>query len=131
MNKSVILGILWLSKEDPHIDWTRATMVVNKDHQWISLPFAKPWQQNLIHLADDISANQIDQMLKRKIEGRAFLGIIRVVKEESEGMAAPKESTTMVKGKWDQALPSQIYAVVYEYNDAFPRDLPLGLPLVR
>ena len=37
MNKPMILGIPWLSKENPHIDWTQATVVVNKDHQWISL----------------------------------------------------------------------------------------------
>ena len=28
MNKPMILGIPWLSKENPHIDWTQATMVV-------------------------------------------------------------------------------------------------------
>ena len=32
MNKPMILGIPWLSKENPHIDWTQATMVENKDH---------------------------------------------------------------------------------------------------
>ena len=42
MNKPMILGIPWLSKENPHINWTQATMVVNKDHQWISLPLATP-----------------------------------------------------------------------------------------
>ena len=45
------------------------------------------------------SANQINQMLKRKEVERAFLGIIRLVKEETEGMDAPKESTTMQKPK--------------------------------
>ena len=33
MNKPMILGIPWLSKENPHIDWTQATVVVNKDHR--------------------------------------------------------------------------------------------------
>ena len=31
-------------------------MVVNKDHQWISLPLAKPLQSNAVHLANEISA---------------------------------------------------------------------------
>ena len=84
-----------------HIDWTQASVVVNKDHQRISLPLAKPRQSNSVHLAKEISANQIDQMLKRNAVHRAFLGIIRLVKEESEGMATSKESTTTQKPKWD------------------------------
>ena len=76
MNKPMILGTPWLSKENPHIDWTQATVVVNKDHQWISLPLAKPLQSNPVHLANEISASQANQILKRKEVERAFLGII-------------------------------------------------------
>ena len=127
----MILGIPWLSKENPHIDWTRAIVVVNKDHRWISLPLAKPLQSNPVHPANEISASQANQMLKRKEVERAFLGIIRLVKEESKGMDAPEESTTMQKPKWDQALPSSIRAVLEEFDDVFPQDLPLGLPPMR
>ena len=70
-------------------------------------------------------------MLKRKEVERAFLGIIRLVEEESKGMDAPEESTTTQKPKWDQALPSSIRAVLEEFDDVFPQDLPLGLPPVR
>ena len=131
MNKPMILGIPWLSKENPHIDWTQATVVVNKDHQWISLPLAKPLQSNPVHLANKISASQANQMLKKKEVERAFLGIIRLVEQESKGMDAPEESTTTQKPKWDRALPSSIRAVLEEYDDVFPQDLPLGLPPVR
>ena len=62
---------------------------------------------------------------------RAFLGIIRLVKEDPEGMETLEESTTTQKPKWDQALPSQIRAVLEEFDDVFPQDLPLGLPPVR
>ena len=61
---------------NPNIEWTQATVVVNKDHQWISLPLAKPRQSNPIHLASEISASQVNHMLKRKQMERAFLGII-------------------------------------------------------
>ena len=131
MNKPMILGIPWLSKENPHIDWTQATVVVNKDHRWISLPLAKPLQSNPVHLANEISANQANQMLKSKEVERAFLGIIRLVEEESKGMDAPEESVTTQTPKWDQALPSSIRAVLEEFDDVFPQDLPLGLPPVR
>ena len=52
MNKPMIMGIPWLSKENPHIDWTQAIVVVNKDHRWISLPLAKSSQSNPVHLAN-------------------------------------------------------------------------------
>ena len=124
----MIMGIPWLSKENPHIKWNQATVVVNKGHHWISLPLAKPLQTNPIHLVNEISAIQANQMLKRKEMERAFLGIIRLVEEESKGMDAPEESTTTQKPKWDQALPSSIRAVLGEFDDLFPQDLPLGLP---
>ena len=46
-------------------------------------------------------------------------------------MEAPEESTTTQKPKWDQALPSHIRAVLEEFDDIFPQDLPLELPPVR
>ena len=76
MNIAMILGIPWLSKENPQINWAQAVVVVNKDHQRISLPLAKPREQNPVHLADEISTNQMDHMLKRNEVDRAFLGII-------------------------------------------------------
>ena len=51
-------------------------------YRWISLPLAKPVQSNPVHLANEISASQANQMLKRKEVERAFLGIIRLVEEE-------------------------------------------------
>ena len=100
-------------------------MVVNKDRQWISLPLAKTRQLNPVHLASEISASQVNQMLKRKEGERDLLGIIRLVIEEPESMDAPEEPTTMQKPKWDQALPSSIRAVLEEFDDVFPQDLPL------
>ena len=46
MNKEMILGIPWLSKDNPHIDWTRAAVVMKKGQDWILLPLAKSQQQN-------------------------------------------------------------------------------------
>ena len=99
MNKQMILGIPWLSKENLHIDWTQAAVLMKKSQNWISLPLAKSQQWDPCHLATEISATQLDEMLKRKEVKRAFLGIIRLVKEDSEGMEAPEESTTTQKGK--------------------------------
>ena len=46
-------------------------------------------------------------------------------------MNAPGEFTTTQKPKWDQALPSSIRVVLEEFDDVFPQDLPLVLPLVH
>ena len=46
-------------------------------------------------------------------------------------METLEESMTTTKPKWDQALPSDIRAVLEEFDDVFPQDLPLGLPPVR
>ena len=105
-------------------------MVMKKGQDWISLPLAKSQQQDPVHLANEISATQLDKMLMRKEAERAFLGIIRLVKEDPKGMETPEESTTTQKPKWDQALPSQIRAVLEEFDDVFPQDLPLRLPPV-
>ena len=100
MNKQMILGIPWLSKENPHIDWTQAVVVMKKGQEWISLPLAKSQQQDPVHLATEISATRLDKMLKRKEVERAFLGIIRLAKEDPEGMETPEESTTTQNPKW-------------------------------
>ena len=46
-------------------------------------------------------------------------------------METPEESMTTQKPKWDLALPSHIRVVLEEFDNVFPQDLPLGLPLVR
>ena len=118
-------------KGEPHIDWTQVAVVMKKGQDWISLPLAKSQQQDPVHLATEISATQLKKMLKRKEVERAFLGIIRLVKEDSAGMEVLEESTATQKPKWDQALSSHIRAVLEEFDDVFPQDLPLGLPPVR
>ena len=47
-------------KGKTQIDWTQAPVVVQQDHQWISLPLAKPRNQNLVHLDSEISVTQVN-----------------------------------------------------------------------
>ena len=70
-------------------------------------------------------------MLKKEEVERAFLGIIRLVKEDSEGMETLEESMTTTKPNWGQVLPSNICVVLEEFDDVFPHLLPLGLPPMR
>ena len=54
MNKHMILGIPWLPKENPHIDWTQAIVVMKKGQEWISLPLAKSQQQDCCALCPGV-----------------------------------------------------------------------------
>ena len=91
----------------------------------------QPLQSNPVHLANEISASQSQSNAQEKRGGTSFLGDYLIgSKRNQEGMDAPEESTTTQKPKWDQALPSSIRAVLEEFDDVFPQDLPLGLPPV-
>ena len=79
MNKPLILGIPWLRKANPHVDWAQPAVVVKQNHQWVSLPLAKSEQRKTTdHLANAINAKQVSRMLKNEEELKgAFLGFIR------------------------------------------------------
>ena len=61
---------------------------------------------------------------------RAFLGYIQEAESE-ESVVLEAQGDSVVKPKWDQALPTDVRAVLEEFDDAFPQELPQGLPLVR
>ena len=71
MNKQMILGIPWLSKENPHIDWAQGAITVWQGQRWISLPLAKPLQRTSAdeeaHLGHIISKNSLGSMMKLKM----------------------------------------------------------------
>ena len=46
-------------------------------------------------------------------------------------MEVQRESIQNSSPKWREDLPDSIRAVLQEYDDIFPQDLPIGLPPVR
>ena len=64
LDKPMILGIPWLRKENPHIDWTRSTVVVQQKNQWISLPLVQKTNP-LAYSVNEISANKAQTMFHR------------------------------------------------------------------
>ena len=46
-------------------------------------------------------------------------------------MEAQVEPITTMKPKWSRELLISICVVLEEFDDIFPQELPLGLPLVR
>ena len=134
MNKQMILGIPWLSKENPHIDWAQGAITVRHGQRWISLPLAKPLKRTdedeEAHLDYLISKNSLGSMMNSKMMTGAFLGYIREAEVE-ESVVLQAQGDAVEKPKWDQALPADVRAVLVEFDDVFPQELPQGLPPVR
>ena len=76
MMKPMILGMPWLVKENPHINWTQSIVVVQQGQEWISLPLAKLGEDTSVHLVNMISAKQMSRLLKSKQVDNAFLGFV-------------------------------------------------------
>ena len=131
MTKPMILGMPWLVKENPHINWTRSTVVVQQGQEWISLPLAKQGEDTSAHLVNMISAKQMSQLFKRKQVDNAFLGFVRMVKEDNVAEKYKRKSDLGAIHLWREDLPEEIKVVLRKYDDVSPKDLPPGLPPIR
>ena len=60
----MILGMPWLVKENPHINWTCSIVVVQQGQEWISLPLASLDEDQSAHHVNQISAKQMSRLLK-------------------------------------------------------------------
>ena len=125
----MILGIPWLRKANPQIDWTQETVVVKKGNQLISLPLAHRKRET--EEVSLVSAKQLSRFLKKG--ERAFLGFIRKVEETEECNTVSEEPEKTDLGKVLDAhpLPEPIKDVLREFKDVFSADLPVGVPPVR
>ena len=61
----------------------------------------------------------------------AFLGFVWMVKEEDVTEKYKGKSDLGVVNLWREDLPEEIKAILKEYNDVFPKDLPPRLPPIR
>ena len=83
------------------------------------------------HLVNIISAKQMSRLLKRKQVDNAFLGFVRMVKKDNVAQKYKGKSDLGAVHLWREDLPEEIKAVLKNYDDVFPRDLPPGLPPIR
>ena len=130
LQKPMILGIPWLQKENPHIDWTQGTVVVKFRHEWIQLPLSGRKQVPSEETVAMVSAKQISRLFKRKQATKAFIGFVRKVEESTEHKEeslSNLSSTQLLR----EDVPESIKAILKEYKDVFPDDLPVGLPPKR
>ena len=80
----MILGIPWLQKENPHIDWTRGVVTIEQGQRWIELPLTQQKKVPSEELVTMISAKQMSRLLRKKPATRAFVGMVRKVTETVE-----------------------------------------------
>ena len=104
ITKQMILGIPWLSKENPHIDWAQGAITLQQGQRWISFPLAKPLQRTSegeeAHLDYLIRKNSLGSLMKSKAMTRAFLVYIRQAAIE-ESVVLEAQGDSVVKPKWD------------------------------
>ena len=84
-----------------------------------------------VHHVNQISARQMSRLLKRKQVNNAFLGFVWMVKEENVAEKYKGKSDLGAVHLWREDLPAEIKAVLHDYEDAFPKDLPPGLPPIH
>ena len=111
LHKPMILGIPWLRKENPQIDWTRSTVVVQQKNQWISLPLVQKTNPSA-YSVNEISANEAQTMFHRGEMQEAFLGFVRCVNEESVVMEIQGKSIQNSSPKWWEDLPDSVRVVL-------------------
>ena len=121
MSKPMNLGMPWLVKANPHINWTRSTVVVQQGQEWISLPLVSLGEDQLVHHVNQISAKQMSRWLKQKQVRNAFLGFVRMVKEENVAERYKGESDLGAVHLWREDLPTKIRAVLNDYEDVSQR----------
>ena len=73
----------------------------------------------------------MSRLLKRKQVNNAFLGFVRMVKEEKVAKKYKGKSDLGAIYLWREDLPTEIKVVLDEYEDVFPKDLPPELPPIH
>ena len=136
-----ILGTLWIEKENPIIDWAMRTVRVNRRGVIHNLPIIR---QAIGGMTDEleakvncISAKAVKWAIRKRWskEDTVFLGLIHKVQEPIEQVDVAKKykgkSDLGVVDVWWEDMVECIKAVLKEYEDIFPQDLPPRLPPVK
>lgn len=125
----VILGMPWLSKHNPKIDFrdrklefsvggrtVRVEGVDNKHNKSRSLYMSRKRERTEFAKLNLISHKQVKRM--KKNIGALFLVVVKSVTQHTSNNIESKAST-------------QVKQLLHEFNDVFPKDLPIGLPPTR
>ena len=88
-----------------------------------------------IKIVNLCTAKQVARWFRRRKVDEAYLAFIRPIKNEEKRIVpiVPEKTETGcdVEKAYQKDMPEEINAVLQQYKDIFPTDLPLGLPSVR
>jgi RNase H-like domain found in reverse transcriptase/Reverse transcriptase (RNA-dependent DNA polymerase)/Integrase zinc binding domain/Chromo (CHRromatin Organisation MOdifier) domain/Retroviral aspartyl protease len=108
----IILGTTWLQRHNPHINWSTGTVTVECNGKPCVLP-------------------QISEHSNRSIEVVSALQIKREVQKGEQlylALVTPDASTSSDS---KLSMSDNARAIISEFKDVFPEDLPSGLPPKR
>ena len=112
----VILGIPWLRLNNPEFNWKEGIISVNIDGQMIELP---KHSERKVSDSMLVSSVQFKKLVSRPDVEYGMLFINEI--DDSIGNKSADDTT----------LDKRVKAVLEEYKDVFPDDLPGGLPPKR
>ena len=122
---------------NPIIDWKRRQVTIQRLGSVITLPVVRRHHiKPIIETVNLCNAKQVERWFRRQKVDQAYLGFIRLVKDEREEKIVPvvPEKTATgcdVEKAFHEDMPKSIKAILLDYKDIFPTDLPPGLPPVR
>ena len=105
-------------------------MVAKEGHNWILLPLPNPSKRTQPILLVKSMQHSLKGCSRGKGRNKLSWGLSDWSKRDL-GDGSIGESVTTKKPKWYQTLPSQLHAVLEEYDDVFLQDLPFGLSPMR
>ena len=126
------MGVPWLVQANPEIDWSDRIVTIQQKGSFVQLPTVQ--SQAGVPRIDEVnlcSAKPMARWFRRRKVDRAFVGLIRAVPDESNKSGEDQPSKTGVERTFHQDMPENIKAVLSEFSDIFPDDLPPGRPPVR
>jgi len=127
LHKEIILGIPWLREANPDIDWAQRRVTVASRGSDVILPLTQKRDQSAAAEVSFCTAKQLEKQARR---GQPLcMAIIRPA-QEAESVEKGAEGTDE-QLLHHEGMPDEIKAVLDEYKDVFPNDLPKGLPPVR
>ena len=126
----VILGKFWLDRWNPQIDWKKNRMQwkVGSRVMEITGVQAAPEKEKISSLFDlgsyieEISAQRMRRLAQKE---PVYLAVVRSVPETNEEIVERNEEKTKTVD------PIVVQEILQDFEDVFPKDLPVGLPPAR
>ena len=127
-----ILGKAWLDRWNPAIDWKKNTMQWKVGTRLVTVTGEQALPES--EVASSIfqincTVNQISAQRMRKLAKTeaVFLAVVRTTNEDTRNEA----TVTVNEDQTKTSYPVEVQAILNDFSDVFPKDLPGGLPPSR